>query len=202
MNSHLLSCGKFEIPDALTLDHEELRTELIKAAIQPGRVGIAAKKVAHLYLPHFAREEQMIFSAFGLLQDLAAERVLPDMAPVEPMIALLSGQHHALLKHHKSIDAAVEELLEEARNEKNAEIADLVCKLRKHEKTEDEVMFPTVLMIAKSIRDALATKQPGAKLDCWKPEMLPRQADWHPMPELRTQRVVCAEQFDQTARLE
>jgi hemerythrin superfamily protein len=162
MNSHLLTCGKFEIPDALTLDHEELRTELIKAAIEPGRIGIAAKRVAHFYLPHFAREEQMIFSAFGLLQDLAAERVLPDMAPVAPMIALFSAQHRVLLDPHQSINAAVEELLQEARKEKKTEIADLVYKLRNHEKIEDEVMYPTVLLIGRSVRDALGIELHGA----------------------------------------
>ena len=162
MESHLLSCGKFEIPDALALDHEELRTELIRAATVPGRIGIAAKKVAHLCLPHFAKEEQMIFSAFGLLHDLAANRVRKDMAPVAPMIALFSAQHHALLDREQSMNVAVEELLREAHKEKNTEIADLVSKLRNHEKTEDEVMYPTVLLIGSSVRDALGIDQLAA----------------------------------------
>ena len=186
MNSHLLSCGKFEIPYALAREHEELRTALIDVAIQPGRVGIAAKKVAHLYLPQFVREEQMIFSAFGMFQDMAAERVSPSLVPVEPMIALFSAQHHALLNRHKPIDAALEELLQEAGKEHCAEIADLVYKLRYHEKTEDEVMFPTVLMIGKSLRNALATKELVANLDCWKSaDAFPGSA-WHPGTELST----------------
>ena len=156
MNSHLLSCEKLDIPDALALDHEQLRTELVKAASRPGRIGLAARKVAHLYLPHFAKEEQMISSAFGLLKDLAARRLLPDALQIEPMIGLFSARHHAALNDHKAINAAVEQLLLEASQEQDADIVDLVCKLSDHERIEDQVMYPTALFFARSVRDALA----------------------------------------------
>jgi len=157
MNSKLLSCGKLEIPGALTLDHEELRSELIVASEEPGRIGIAEKKVTELCLPHFAKEEENIFHAFGVLHDLAAARVRPDMAAVTSMIAQFSAQHYALRDRHQSIKAALEELLQEARKEDNEEIAQLVYTLRNHEKIEDEVMYPTVLLIDRSVRESLGT---------------------------------------------
>lgn len=154
MNSHLLSCEKLEIPDALTLDHAELRTELMKATSEPGRLGAVAKSVARHYLPHFRKEEAMIFSAFEMLEDLAAERVQLEMAPVEQMIGQFNARHHAVLGDHHSINTAVEDLLLEARKAKNMEIVSLVRNLRHHEKIEDEVMYPTVLMFGQSVRNS------------------------------------------------
>ena len=169
INSHLSSCQKFEIPEALARDHEELRTELIKVAIEPGPLGIAAKKVAHLYLPHFVQEEQMIFSAFALLNDLEAGRVRLDSAPVEPMIALSGAGHRKLRNSAKSIDSAVEEMLQLARQENNAEVIALVRRLRNHEMLEDRMMYPTVLMICRSVREQLQAKLLGEDLSRVRP---------------------------------
>jgi len=42
----LLSQEELQIPEALTLDHEDWRAELIRVASQPGRIGRAAADVA------------------------------------------------------------------------------------------------------------------------------------------------------------
>ena len=143
INSKLLSYEKLRIPEALTLDHEELRVALIRAAAEPGRIGKAAERVANLCLAHFGKEEEDIFRAFGLLHDLASDRARPDMAAMARMIAQFSAQHDALRDHHRSIDAAVENLLQHARKEENKEIAELVFNLRDHEKIENEVPHGT-----------------------------------------------------------
>lgn len=157
MDSKLLSCGKLQIPEALTLDHEQLRAELMRAAKEPGRLGEAAERVAGLCLAHFAQEEENIFRAFGMLHDLASDRVPPNMAASARTIAQFSAQHLALRDQHQSINAAVEELLQEAHKEENEEIAQLVRNLRGHEKIEDEMMYPTVLLIGKSVRASLVS---------------------------------------------
>jgi hypothetical protein len=155
MDSKLLSCGKLEIPEALALDHEQLRGGLMRAAKTPGRLGEAAGRVAGLCFPHFAQEEENIFRAFGMLHDLASGRVDSETAAVARKIAQFSARHLALRYQHQSIDAAVEVLLREARKEDNEEIPELVNDLRAHEKIEDEMMYPTVLMIGKSARGSL-----------------------------------------------
>lgn len=69
MNSKLLSYESLQLPQALTLEHEELRADLIKAAAVPGRIGKAAERVEGLCAAHFAKEEESIFRAFGQLFD-------------------------------------------------------------------------------------------------------------------------------------
>ena len=72
MNSKIHAQNIFRIPDALRLGHDEVRAELVRATSMPGRIGEAAGRVAGLCLPHFAREEEIVFPAFALLRELAA----------------------------------------------------------------------------------------------------------------------------------
>lgn len=154
MESKLLSYGKLDIPEALTLEHEELQAKLTKAAAKPGRIGKAAERVALLCRAHFAKEEETIFRAFGWLHALASDRARPEMAAEAQMVVQLGAQQDALSKHHRLIDAAIEKLLEQGREDEDNEVVELAVRLRDHEKIEDEVTYPAVLLIAKSVQES------------------------------------------------
>ncbi len=155
MNSNLLSCAKSEMREALTLEHDMLRAGLLKVAKEPGRIGKAAERVVQLCLRHFAEEEQQVFRVIGLLHDLASDGVRSRSVAVTPMIAELSAHHLAMRGNDQPINAAMEALLQEARQETNKEIAELVHSLREHETIENNVMYPTLLFIDKSVTDSL-----------------------------------------------
>jgi hypothetical protein len=139
----------------LAFDHDALRAGLARAVIEPGPIGEAATRVARLCRAHFAKEEENVSYAFGLLHDLESNDVRPNKEAIAPMIAHFSAQHLALRGHHQSIHVAIEELLQEARNEGNIKIAELVHNLRYHEKIENEVVYPTMLFINNSVRQSL-----------------------------------------------
>ena len=155
MNLKFLSNGTFNDPGALRLDHEEIRAELARATMEPGPIGQAAMRVARYCLPHFEHEEEAVFPALGLLHDLSLGEVRPEMADVLPLIAKFKARHEALGSQHQSIIAAVEALLEAANKEKNREIADFAYNLRVHERIEDEVIYPTVMLIGNYVRERL-----------------------------------------------
>ena len=67
---------KFKIPDPMKEEHDELHNELKKAAMAGGKVGGAAKAVAHALHPHFEREEKFALPPLGLLPALAAAQLL------------------------------------------------------------------------------------------------------------------------------
>ena len=71
MNTKYLSNGIFDVPEALRLDHDEIRAELARATMESDPIGKAAMRVARYCLPHFEHEEKTVFPAFGLLHDLA-----------------------------------------------------------------------------------------------------------------------------------
>lgn len=154
MGSKLLSYGKLEIPEALTLEHEELQAKLTRAAAKPGRIGKAAARVARLCRAHFAKEEENIFRVFGLLHALASDRVQPEMAAEARMAVQLSARQDALSKHHRLINAAIEKLLQQGREDEDNEIVELAAEISDHERIEDEVTYPAVLSIARSVQES------------------------------------------------
>lgn len=153
MNSKLLSSyEKLQMPEALTLEHEALRAELVRWAREPGRIGKAAERVARLCDAHFAREEDNVMRAFGMLHDIASDRARPDVAALAKIVAQFGSQHDAMRGQHQAINTAVENFLQLGRNGQIPEIADLAAMLMEHERIEDDVVYPTVLEIARSVQ--------------------------------------------------
>jgi hypothetical protein len=155
MNSKFQSQGMFRIPDALKFGHDDVRAELVRATSMPGRIGDAAERVAGLCLPHFAREEEMMFPVFGLLRELASGEVRPEMAEVLPLVSAFSAWHDALDAQHQAIAAAVHAMLLAAHKEDNREVAEFAYCLRIHERLEDEVIYPMVPLIGKYVQEKL-----------------------------------------------
>lgn len=153
MNSKFLSSyEKLQMPEALTLEHDALRAELIRWARTPGKIGKAAGRVARLCDAHFAREEDNLLRAFGMLHDIASDRARPNVAAVAKIVAQFGAQNDAMLGQHLAIDAAIEILLESGRDEQISDIADLAAMLKEHERIEDDVVYPTVMEIARSVQ--------------------------------------------------
>jgi hypothetical protein len=155
MDAHSLGNETFHIPESLRLGHDEFRAELVRATLETGAVGEAAKRVARLCLPHFEAEEKAVFPVFGLLHDLAFGDVRPEMAAILPLISRFSAWHDTLGHHHENIVSAVGELLEAAHKEENREMADFAYNLRVQERIADEVIYPTVLLIGNYIKERL-----------------------------------------------
>lgn len=148
--------GKLSVPAALLHAHDEARAELVRATMEGGRIAEAATRVAQLCLPHFEHEEKHIFPVLALLPHLEQGNVQPDMMDILPLISDFSARHHALNDHHQTILAAIEELLQAAHKEKNREFAEFAYNMRIHEKIEDEVIYPTVVLIGNYLQQKRA----------------------------------------------
>ncbi len=72
------------------------------------------------------------------------------------MISEFSARHDILDAQHQSIQSGIDELLQACHREKNREFAELAYNMRAHEKIEDEVIYPTVMLIGSYLRDRLA----------------------------------------------
>ncbi len=140
---------------ALRLAHDEMRAELVRATMEPGPIGEAAMRVADLCLPHFETEERIVFPAFALLEDLALGAVRPEMAEFLPLISAFSAQREAMAHQHHLILSAVAQLRQAAHREEIREYAEFAYGLTVHEKIEDEVIFPTLILIGRNIRQNL-----------------------------------------------
>jgi hypothetical protein len=148
--------GILNVPDALRRGHDDARAEFVRATMEGGRIAKAGKRLAHLCLPHFEHEEKGVFPVLALLPHLAQENLRPEMMDVMPLITAFRAKHHAINEHHQSILAAIEELQQIAHKQGNREIAEFTYNLRVHERIEDEVIYPTVILIGNYLQEKFA----------------------------------------------
>ena len=143
---------KFQIPQAMKEEHEELHNNLRKAIMAGGKVGEAAEAVAHALHPHFEREEKIALPPLGLLPALAAGKITPDMAEVFKMTDTLKAELPQMLEEHKAIVAALEQLTDAAEKEKKGEVVHFAQQLILHAQTEEQVSYPTAILIGEYLK--------------------------------------------------
>lgn len=149
--------GELNVPNVLLRGHDEARTAFVRATMEGGRIAAAARRVAQLCLSHFEHEESSVFPVLALLPDLQQGDLRPEMMEVMPLITAFRAKQAVVDDHHRLIATAIEAMLQAARKEKNREFAQSAYNLRVHERIEDEVIFPTVVLIGKYLQEKLAT---------------------------------------------
>ena len=143
---------EIKIPDSLKAEHEELHSELAQAISAGGRVSEAAKEVARLLHPHFVKEEEYALPQLGLLRPLADGRVTPEMAQAIALTDRLKAELPEMLKEHKSIVTALERLAASAKAEDKTQFVHFAEKLRLHAQTEEEVLYPSSILIGEYLK--------------------------------------------------
>ena len=143
---------KFQIPQPMIEEHEELHTDLKKAIMAGGKVGEAAEVVANVLHPHFDREEKFALPPLGLLSALSKGKIEPEMVEVLKMTDKLKAELPTMLEEHKTIVAALEKLKEAAKQEKKPEVVHFAEKLVLHAETEEQVSYPTAILIGEYLK--------------------------------------------------
>lgn len=141
-----------KIPQPLKLEHEELHAELVKATKAGGKIGDAAKAVAKVLHPHFLKEEEYALPPLGLLPILAEGKVTPEMGSILTMTDRLKAEVSQMLEEHKAIVAALKNLSYAAKKEKKMEYVHFAEKLMLHAQTEEEVLYPTAILIGEYLK--------------------------------------------------
>jgi hypothetical protein len=143
---------EFKTPYLLKAEHEELHTMLKHATQLPGKTGEAAKNVAELMHPHFLKEEEFALPPLGLLSALASGKLSEEMKQVVPLTDKLKKELPEMLAEHKQIVAALNILIQNAKTENHPDVTSFAEKLILHAQTEEEVSYPTALLIGDYIK--------------------------------------------------
>jgi hemerythrin superfamily protein len=156
---------KFEIPEPMKIEHEELHSELVKATKAGGKTGEAAKAVAKVLHPHFVKEEEYALPPLGLLVRLSEGKFDSEMGEVLSMTDKLEAELPHMLSEHRDIVAALQELVAASEAEGKSEVGDFAQKLMLHAQTEEQVAYPTSLLIGRYVKLQLAaaTRIPEAQ---------------------------------------
>lgn len=143
---------KFEIPEPMKIEHEELHAELVEATKAGGKTGEAAKAVAKVLHPHFLKEEEYALPPLGLLVRLSKGEFVHDMSEVLAMTDKLEAELPQMLSEHKDIIAALQALITASEAESKPSPADFARKLTLHAQTEEQVAYPTSLLIGRYVK--------------------------------------------------
>lgn len=141
-----------QIPQSLKVEHEELHAELVRATMLSGAVGEAAKAVASVLHEHFEKEEEYALPPLGLLVALARGEITPQMADVIAMTNRLEADLPHMLLEHEAVVAALEKLIVAAKAANRPDVVSFADKLMLHAQTEEEVSYPTAILIGKYLK--------------------------------------------------
>lgn len=143
---------EFEVPRSLKVEHEHLHETLRAATKESGELGGAAAAVAELMHPHFLKEEEYALPPLGLLGRLAQGAVTPGMKDVLVLTDKLKSNLSQMLAEHQSIVVALEKLSAAAKKVGKTEYVEFSEALKLHAQTEEEVTYPTAILIGQYVR--------------------------------------------------
>jgi hemerythrin-like domain-containing protein len=154
---------ELRIPESLELEHEELHEQLYKGIKEGGKVGEAAKAVADILHPHFEKEEEYALPPLGLLTSLLLEeqeqrkggksKITKEMKNnVISMADRLKTDLSHMVEEHNEIVSSLNNLIEIAKIENKKELVQFAEKLKLHAKTEEQVLYPTAILIGEYLK--------------------------------------------------
>jgi hypothetical protein len=139
-------------PTPLKLMHEALHADINRAIKLRGRTGKAARLVARLIEPHYAKEEKFALPPLSLLPALAEGTIDPQMAAAVTMAKQLHDELPDLIAERHAIVAALEELMAAAQSEGKAEMVGRAERMMLHEETKEQVHYPATILIGKYLQ--------------------------------------------------
>ncbi len=142
----------WKVPDSVEMEHEELHRELRRASRAPGDVGEAARNVAKILHPHFAKEEEYALPPLALLPALAEGESEPDIRAVISMTDRLQKELPQMLLEHKQIITALDSLKVAAERSDGSEYVRFAEQLALHAKNEEEILYPAALLVGKYLK--------------------------------------------------
>ncbi len=101
---------------------------------------------------HFKEEENFVLPPLGLLPLLTSAKLPEQNKAVIQLCEKLKSQLTHLNVEHKLIKAYMEELMLAAAKDDHFEIIAFEQELQRHAKTEEEVFFPTAILIGEYLK--------------------------------------------------
>lgn len=148
-------------PSSIHEEHKHLHHQLDEALASGGKTGASAKVVADALLPHFEAEEAYAMPPLGLLESIADSQPLSGKQIDEAikMADQLRTNYEQMLKEHRQIEVALKTLASAARQEHKPEALAFAQALMLHAQNEEQVLYPTTLLIGKYLKLRQASGQ-------------------------------------------
>ena len=143
-----------KVPDSLRVRHEAFHAEFIKATQDAGKAGDAARVIEKLGTTHFAKAKG-VFPPLGLLPRLAEGKITPEMGEAIKIAAKLKAGLPQIHREHRDLVAGLKRLADAAKEEGKTDYVRFSESLTLHIQEEEEVLYPTVLLIGEYVKRML-----------------------------------------------
>jgi hypothetical protein len=147
---------RLEVPASIKHDHEALHVELQNAIKAGGKTGETAGEVERLLAPHFAKEEQFALPPLAVLPAVASGELPLNAHEALALSERFKSEYPAMLKEHEAIVVALKRLVSAAKAERKPAQVEFVERLMHHAEMEEQVLYPTTLLIGEYLRLRLA----------------------------------------------
>lgn len=149
--------AELKMPDSLRKRHEAFHAEFTEATKDEGKVGDAARAIEKLATAHFAKAKD-VFPPLGLLPRLAEGKVTPEMREAVKIAEKLRADLPQIRRDHHELIAGLKKLGEAAKVEGKTDYVRFVERLTLHIQEEEEVLYPTVLLVGDAVKRGLDKK--------------------------------------------
>ena len=147
-----------KIPEDMAREHAHLHEQLEAAIAAGGRTGEAAREVENRLAPHFEEENNYALPPLGLLRRLAEQGASEDMRPAIELARHVERNFARFLEEHAAIVTALDALEAAANAEGKPEAARFAAELRAHARAEEDVFYPTTVLIGRYLERELGPR--------------------------------------------
>lgn len=152
-----------ETPHSIEVEHEELMEELARLERAPGDPGAAAGSAARTLRPHFEKETVLVLPPLEVRESLDGGRMEADPQEVRALVRDLRLELPKMLREHRRIDRALEQLADVARRTRAVEGLAFAEKLRLHAEMEEEVLYPAALPRGRFLEERARRSRPASR---------------------------------------
>jgi hypothetical protein len=146
------------IPHGLLSEHKTTLAHLHSLAREHGAVGVAAKHVLAVMVPHVQREEEFVLPLLGVIDELVDGKIGPDMAWAIAMSDRVVAERSKLYDEHTAIIDALNELAAAGRARHDANLVAFAEEVASEEVNDGEFVYPAAILAGKLVREKLAAK--------------------------------------------
>lgn len=144
--------GKPAVPSVLKKEHDQFLEKMARIASFQDSTGRVAKKLYELMAYHFKEEEEYVLPPLGLLPVLAMGKIPEQSEKVIQLTERFRSNSAKMIAEHQMIKAYLDEMMHADAKENHPELAGFDRELQKHAASEEEVFFPTAILIGEYLK--------------------------------------------------
>ena len=149
-----------KVPESLKEEHEAFIDCLKGQSTGKDQTGAAVRQLLKLLEPHVEKEDEFVLPLLGSLRSLAAGKPLENPKEVMLSYEKYSGQYGSMFDEHLPIRQAIKKARAAAKKEGYQGILETLDALAHHSRVEEEVLYPTALLVGKVARRPPAATAP------------------------------------------